>query len=171
MNGLTRYNPVRELSLLRREMDRLFNDFLPTRSDEANDSSVWMPRADLAETDDAFELELDLPGVPAEAIEVTLEDDTLTVSGERRFDNEHKDGRFHRVERTYGRFFRTIRFSTPVDAEGVEASFGDGVLTVHVPKAEASKPRRIEIRQGRRLSGDGSSEATSVEVNASEAAS
>lgn len=162
MNGMTRYAPAREFSLLRREMDRLFNDFLPNRSSE-DDSAVWMPRADLTETEDAFVLALDLPGIPAEQVEVTLEDDTLTVSGERRATFDEQEGRVHRIERSYGRFFRTLRFATPVEADDVQAHFNDGVLTVRVPKAEASKPRRIEVQRASASSGDGA-QATEVEV-------
>jgi HSP20 family protein len=174
MNGLTRYTPARELGLLRREMDRLFNDFLPSRQGEDAGTAVWMPRADLAETEDAWLLTLDLPGIPAENVEVTMEDDTLTVSGERKVSNEQGKGRFHRIERTYGRFLRTFQFGTPVDANHVEASFEDGVLTVRVAKAEASKPRRIQV-QGRSRAGqphhegDGhEAEARNVEVNTAE---
>lgn len=172
MNGLTRYNPSREFSQLRREMDRLFNDFLPNRSGEGTDSAVWMPRADLAESEDAFFLSLDLPGIPAEQVDVTLEDDTLTISGKREVAEETREGRFHRIERHYGRFLRSFQFNTPVDAENIEASFNDGVLTVRVGKAEASKPRRIEVRREARSStpsGDGAhAEETDIEVNTSE---
>lgn len=170
MNGLTR-TPARELSLLRREMDRLFNDFLPSRQGEEANTAVWMPRADLAETDDAWLLSLDLPGLSAEDVEVTMEDDTLTVSGERKASQEQQEGRFHRIERSYGRFFRTVQFATPVDAENIEASFENGVLTIRIAKAEASKPRRIEVRGGsrRNAEGDGhSTDARQLEVNTTE---
>lgn len=171
MNGLTLFNnPMRELSLLRREMDRLSNELFPSRQSD-DGSAVWMPRADLAETDEAWILSLDLPGLSADDVEVTLEDDTLTISGEREVSQEQKEGRFHRIERSYGRFFRTIQFGSPVDPDNIEASFEDGVLTVRVAKAEASRPRRIEV-QGRRRNagtqneGDGSStESRRVEVN------
>ena len=171
MNGLTRFTPARELSLLRREMDRLFNDFLPNASSEDGASPVWMPRADLAETDDAYVLSLDLPGIPADDVEVTMEDDTLTISGERKAPHDQDEGRYHRMERSYGRFLRSFRFAAPVDAEHVEATAEDGVLTIRVAKAEASKPRRITVRAQSRTSGtahegDGhTTEARHVEVN------
>ncbi|MDX1419866.1 MAG: Hsp20/alpha crystallin family protein [Rubricoccaceae bacterium] len=174
MNGLTR-TPARELSLLRREMDRLFNDFLPARQGEGASTSVWMPRADLAETDDAWLLSLDLPGLTADDVEVTMEDDTLTVSGERQASRDQQEGRFHRIERNYGRFFRTVQFATPVDADNIEASFEDGVLTIRIAKAEASKPRRIEVRggTGRHTSeGDGhNADARQLEVNTADSSS
>jgi HSP20 family protein len=170
MNGLNRFNPAWELGLLRREMDRLFSEFTPARQGE-DTSAVWMPRADLAETDDAWLLSLDLPGVSGDDVEVTMKDDTLTISGERRATHAQQEGRFHRIERTYGRFFRTVQFATPVNAQDVEATFDNGVLTVRVAKAEASKPRRIAVteRSGaapRSSEGDGhTAEARSVEVN------
>ena len=172
MNGITRSAPAREFNLLRREMDRLFNDFTPNT--EGRDTSVWMPRADLAENDDAFLLSLDLPGIPADEVEVTMEDDTLTISGERTVERNGENGRFHRIERRYGRFLRTVQFGTPIDAERVEASFEDGVLTINVPKAEASKPRRINVRGTKAVGGDvrggdgHSVDATDVEVTTAE---
>lgn len=161
MNGLTRYTPGRELSLLQREMDRLFHDLNPANRQEEDSGTVWMPRADLAETDDAFVLALDLPGLTPDDVEVTMEEDTLTISGERKNPQTAEGGRWHRIERTRGRFFRTVRFGTPVDVEDVQASFDHGVLTVRVAKAEASKPRRIEVR-GARADGasDGASDRT-----------
>ena len=144
MNTLTR-TPGRELNLLRREMDQLFNNILPSSTGERS-SNVWMPPADLSETDDSFVLSIDLPGIPAENVEVTMEDDTLTINGRRDVAGAHKEGRFHRVERSYGRFFRSVQFGTPVDATAVDASFDDGVLSVRVAKSEASKPRRINVR-------------------------
>jgi HSP20 family protein len=172
MNGLTRSMPSGEFGQLRREMDRLFNDFFPTRSNETADSAVWMPRADLAETQDAFLLALDLPGIPADQVDVTLEDDTLTVSGQREVARAQKDGRFHRIERHYGRFFRAFQFATPVDADQVEATFEDGVLSIRVAKAEASKPRRISVQHRTRRNqdaGDGAAaDVSHIEVDASE---
>jgi HSP20 family protein len=137
----------RDIDSLRREMDRLFQDFTPRGAgDSDSDQAVWAPRADLAETEDSFVIVLDVPGVREEELQLTLEEDTLKVAGERRFAREGSDSQFHRIERSYGRFFRAFRFGSPIDASGVDADFQDGVLTVRVPKAEASKPRRIQVR-------------------------
>ncbi len=170
MTTLTRRFPAPEFSLLRREMDRLFSDFQTERTDESLDSTVWMPRADLSEIEDAFILSVDLPGIRTEDVDVTLDDDTLTISGQRESSYEKSEGRFHRIERSFGRFLRTVRFSVPVNADGIEASFENGVLEVIVPKAETSKPRRIEVRPSTHqelTSGDGAStneSAIDVEV-------
>lgn len=145
-------SPMRSRSstdAFRREMDRLFSDFFPTPSGDAQgDSPSWSPRADVVETDEVYHLSMDLPGVSPDAVEVQFADDTLRVSGRRDVRSEHKDGRFHRVERSYGQFFRAFRLGTDVDPDRVEASFRDGVLTIEVPKSEARKPRQIQIRTG-----------------------
>ena len=139
----------------RREMDRLFSDFFPAPASDASDSPSWSPRADIVETDDAYHLSMDLPGVSPEAVDVQFADDTLRVSGQRDVSSEHKDGRFHRVERSYGQFFRAFRLGADVNPDGVDASFEDGVLTIEVPKSEARKPRQIQVRTASGLiSGD-----------------
>lgn len=143
MNALIRRGPAREFDLLRREMDRLFDSFGPTR-DEA--PTVWAPRADIAETDDAYLLTLDLPGIASENLDVTFEDGTLKVSGQRASSHEIENGRMHRVERTFGRFFRSFLLGPDVDADAIEADLTDGVLSLRVPKAETAQPRRIEVR-------------------------
>lgn len=139
----------RDIDTLRREMDRLFHDFTPARAtggDAEAEQAVWAPRADLAETEDAFLIVLDVPGVRESDLQITIEDDTLKVGGERQMGREGENGQYHRIERSYGRFFRAFRFGSPIDTAGVDADFENGVLTVRVPKAEASKPRRISVR-------------------------
>jgi HSP20 family protein len=153
----------RDFDALRREMDRLFHDFVPTRPAAGEgdaEQAVWAPRADMAETEDAFVIALDVPGVGPDDLQITFEEDTLKVSGERQFNRERHEGQFHRIERSYGRFFRAFRFGSPVDVTRVEADFEDGVLTIRVPKAEASKPRRIEVRPRAGSAGGPSVEAT-----------
>jgi HSP20 family protein len=152
--SLTRYTGGREFDTLRREMDRLFDSFLPQRSGDETASAVWAPRADLMETDDAYIVAVDVPGIEPEKIDVTFEDGTLKISGEREASRREDSGQFHRIERSYGRFFRSFRFGNVADSEQIDASFNDGVLTIKLGKREASKPRKIEI--GRSGSGDGS---------------
>jgi HSP20 family protein len=143
--------------LFHREIDRLFSDFFPTASGDEGGSTSWAPRADVYETEDDYQILLDLPGVPAEGVQVHYDDGVLSVRGERRVREEHKDGRYHRVERSYGQFFRSFRVGTDVDADAIEASYDGGVLTLRVPKAEARKPRQITVRQAASAaSGDGS---------------
>jgi HSP20 family protein len=156
----------RDLERLRREMDRLFVDFAPTRGgngDSDSDQAVWAPRADLAETEDAYVVALDVPGVPESDLQITLDDDTLKVAGERKFQRENRDGQFHRIERSFGRFYRAFRFASPIEPNGVTAEFEDGVLTVRVAKAEASKPRHIEVRRRTAVTEGGEATSPSAE--------
>lgn len=144
--AITRYSGGSEFDLLRREMNRFFDDFLPSR--EAGDgqrSAVWTPRADLSETDDAYLIAIDLPGIRREDLEITMEDGTLKISGERSMESESENGQYYRIERAYGRFFRSFTFGPNADPNKIEATFDEGVLTIRVGKAEERKPRRIEV--------------------------
>ncbi len=143
--ALMRYARGNDLDVLRREMTTLFDTFYGRPSGEDQESAVWAPRADLSETEDAYVIQLDVPGIDRNDLEITLEDGTLKVSGERRMQDEHEDGQYHRIERSYGRFFRSFTFGPNADADNIEAHFDDGVLTVRVGKAEERKPRRIEV--------------------------
>jgi HSP20 family protein len=131
---------------MQREIDRLFDDYSPTRGNGGTESAVWSPRVDLAETPDSFVIHVDSPGMKKEDFNLNWQNDTLTISGERKWDQEESKENFVRVERQYGHFFRS--FTLPKAARGAEikASYQDGVLTVTVPKAEESKPRRIEVQ-------------------------
>ena len=154
---------VPDLDLLRQSMDRLFTDTVATT--DSNTAPSWAPRADVVESDDTYHIVLDLPGITQENLDVSFEDGTLSVSGERAVNDEYTKGRFHRVERSYGRFFRSFTLGSDVDAEKIDASFTDGVLTIDVPKAEASKPRQISVR----LNGGSGVAATSKEAELVEA--
>ncbi len=159
-----------DYDLLRREMDRVFEGFFPNRSDanEGTDggSAVWAPRADVAETEDGYLLSMDLPGVKAEDLDVTYEDGVLKISGERSLAREHESGQYHRIERAYGRFFRSFRFGENADPDKIEADFDGGVLTLRVGKAEQSRPRRIEVgsRAGQSETGDANGQQVEVEA-------
>ncbi len=138
-----------DFTSLRREMDTLLQALAPT--DAA--SAAWSPRADIVELEDEYHVTLDLPGIDPGSLDVTLDDGVLTISGERSVRDEVREGRFHRVERSYGRFARSFRLGPHVDASTVEAGLEDGVLTVTVRKAETAKPRRIEVRSQNRVAG------------------
>ena len=150
--AVMRYHRGSDFDVLRREMSRLFDDFLPARSaNDQQESSVWAPRADLSETDEAYVIALDLPGIDRNDLEITVEEGTLKVSGERSMREDHEQGQFHRIERSYGRFYRSFNFGPNVDSDNIDATFDDGVLTIRVGKAEEQKPRRIEVGSSREL--------------------
>jgi HSP20 family protein len=135
---LARWDPFRDLSSVEEEFDRLVG--------RAYSRSAWVPALDVRETDDRFELTIDLPGIEPGDVTVNYEDGTLSISGKREFSKEESEETWHRVERGFGTFARQVRLPRTADAERIEASFDRGVLTVAVPKAEAAKPRTIEVK-------------------------
>lgn len=122
--------------------DRIMSGFMqPTMGGTGS----WMPPADLRETDKAFVIEAELPGVKKDEVELTYEDGVLTFSGERRFESDEEDRNYRRVERRYGSFSRSFRLPREVKAEEVSAQFEDGLLTITIPKGEDALPRTIKI--------------------------
>jgi HSP20 family protein len=149
--ALVRWDPARELDALQGDMNRLFDSFFGRRegaSAGAYASRRWIPPMDLVETEDHLVLRADLPGVDEEDIEIEVKDGVLTVSGERRSQHEDKREGFHRVERSFGRFSRSLELPKGVDPQSVSAHFDKGVLEVRMPKPAERKPTRIEINSG-----------------------
>jgi HSP20 family protein len=146
---IVRWEPLRELSSLQTEMNRLFNAAFDTPSGGGGGGMRrWTPAMDLLEIDEAFVLRADLPGLGEEDVNIELEDNVLTLSGERKAEHEDKREGFYRLERASGSFSRSLTLPKGVDADAVTASFSNGVLEVHIPKPEESKPRRVEIAVG-----------------------
>jgi len=142
--AIVRWEPLRELTTLQNEMNRLFNAAFDAPSGDAP-LRRWMPAMDLVETDEHFVLRADLPGLSEEDVKIELEDSVLTVSGERRAEHEQRKEGYHRVERAFGAFSRTLTLPEGVDGDAITASFDKGVLEVRIPKPEVRKPRRISI--------------------------
>src|SRR5919202_4819150 len=144
---IVRWEPLRELGTLQNEMNRLFNTVFDTPTPGGNGGAMrrWVPAMDLAETEDHFVLRADLPGLGQDDVKIELEDNTLTISGERKSEHEDKGEGFYRVERAFGSFSRSLTLPQGVDPEAVTASFDRGVLEVSIPKPEQRKPKRIEI--------------------------
>ena len=111
-------------------------------------TTAWAPALDISERKDAYLVTVELPGVAFDDLQITLEDGLLTIQGERQFAQESSEQQFHRVERRYGAFRRSITLPAQVQAEQIEASFENGVLQIVVPKAEEAKPKRIQVRPG-----------------------
>jgi HSP20 family protein len=143
---IVRWEPLRELSSLQSEMNRLFNTAFDTPSPASgNVARRWMPAMDLVESPDHFVLRADLPGMGEDDVQIEFEDGTLTVSGERKSEHEEREEGFHRVERAFGAFSRTLTLPKGIDADAVTASFDRGVLEIRIPKPEQRKPRKIAI--------------------------
>ena len=149
MNALTRWNQLKELEALRHGLGSLLGHS-PVHSPEGQEEQItvpeWAPLVDISEDDKEYLIKAELPEVRKEDIQVTAEEGTLTIMGERKFEKEEKGKKYHRVERAYGSFGRT--FSLPDDASPgkVSAEFKDGVLTVHLTKTEKPKPQQIEVK-------------------------
>jgi HSP20 family protein len=149
--ALVRWEPVRELTSLQSEMNRLFNTFFDTPTTGGNGSNAvrrWVPSMDLVETDEHFVLRADLPGLTEADVSIELEDNVLTVSGERKAEHEDKKEGFYRMERSFGQFRRSLTLPDGVDPDGIAATFDKGVLEVRIPKPEQRKPRRVAIQVG-----------------------
>jgi HSP20 family protein len=146
--SLTRRNPNSPFEALwdmRREVDRLFNGVTTTY-----ENATWTLPAEVIETANEMTFRLDAPGLNREDIDLTVENNVLTVSGERKWEHEEgkPEGEYHIFERRYGRFERSFALPRRVDASRIDAHYENGVLTVTMPKLEAAKPRRIEVKPG-----------------------
>jgi HSP20 family protein len=149
--ALVRWEPVRELTSLQNEMNRLFTTFFDTPTSGNGESARrWIPAMDLVETEDHFVLKADLPGLGEGDVNLEVEDNVLTISGERKAEHEDKREGYVRVERAYGAFRRSLTLPEGIDPDGVSASFDNGVLEVRIPKPEERKPRRVAIQVGDR---------------------
>jgi HSP20 family protein len=145
---ITRWSPL-TLSPARRllgaDLDRLFDGLFTQTPSRGDLAPVFAPAVDIEETADEFVFKADLPGISQKDVKVNLMGDTLTISGERKQESETKNGGMHRSERIYGAFERKFRLGTPVRSDKVKAQYKDGVLEVHVPKAEEAKLREVEV--------------------------
>jgi HSP20 family protein len=147
--ALIRWEPVRELNTIQNEMNRLFNTFFDTPAPTGGTNlRRWIPAMDLLETEDDFVLRADLPGLSENDVNIELEDNVLTISGERKAEHEERKEGYYRVERASGTFSRSLTLPEGVDPEGVSANFERGVLEVRIPKPEQRKPRKVAISVG-----------------------
>ncbi|HJP31482.1 MAG TPA: Hsp20/alpha crystallin family protein [Candidatus Latescibacteria bacterium] len=145
--ALVRWQPANIFDL-GRDADRLFDSFWGNggRGGDTTGTAAWRPSVDIAENKDEYVVTADLPGISRDDLEVTVDDGRLTIRGERRQNAGSDDGPARHVERTYGSSTRSFDLPTAVESEGIGAAYRDGVLTVTVPKAEAAKPRQIEVQ-------------------------
>ena len=143
---VVRFEPLRELSSLQSEMNRLFNTVFDTPNAGAN--RRWVPAMDLVESDDHFVLRADLPGLDESAVSIEVNDNVLTIAGERTFEHEAKKDGYLRIERGSGQFNRSLTLPDGVDADAIAATFDKGVLEVRIPKPEQRKPRKVQIGVG-----------------------
>lgn len=141
---LVRWGPYQELVAMSNRLNRTFNDSYAPRTEDS--FGVWAPPVDIFERQDHLVIRAEIPGVQKEDMDVRIENGVLTLHGERKQDTEVKEENAHRMERIYGSFARSFSLPTTVDASKVSATYKDGILEVTVPKAEAAKPKMVEIR-------------------------
>jgi HSP20 family protein len=146
--AIVRWQPFRDLLATEREFDRLFREaFSPLFGQREGEFSTraWAPAVDIFETENSIVLKAELPGVDPKDVEVRVEDNTLYLKGERKFEKETKEENYHRIERSYGSFARSFVLPNSMDAEKVAAEYQDGLLTLTLPKREEAKPKTIKI--------------------------
>ncbi len=153
--ALVRWNPARELATfptdvinMQREINRMFDSFFRggTLDDGSLGTSAWTPAVDVEERDDEYQVKVELPGVSKDDVKITVQDNILTIHGEKKREKETKGSNYHRVERSYGSFQRSFTLPTSVRHDKVEASYKEGILTIALPKAEEAKPKQIEVK-------------------------
>jgi HSP20 family protein len=151
MNALTRWDPFKEMDDLQQRLTSIFG-LAPRRvtngKEEAMTVAQWLPVVDITEDNEQYLIKTELPEVKKEDVKVTVENGVLTISGERKFEQEEKNKKYHRIERSYGSFTRS--FSVPDDADDakVSAEFKEGVLTVRLTKTEKARPKSIDVKVG-----------------------
>lgn len=151
---LMRWNPAPDTDTpaggilsMQREINRMFDSFFRggAGEDEGLFPSAWIPAVDLAESDGEFTVKAELPGIDRSDVRITMQDNVLTIRGEKKQEKEEK-GKYRRVERSYGAFERSFALPAPVKSDRVEAAFRDGILTITLPKAEEARPRQIDVK-------------------------
>ncbi|HVO79296.1 MAG TPA: Hsp20/alpha crystallin family protein [Terriglobales bacterium] len=149
MTVLTRWEPFREFTTLQDRMNRLFRDsFGPEASEEALTTTRFAPLVDVYEDEHNITLKIEVPGIEEKDIDVRIENNTLTVHGERKFEKEEKEENFRRIERQYGSFTRTFTLPNTVDADKITANYDKGVLKIALAKKAEAKPKQIKVNVG-----------------------
>ncbi len=148
MTVLTRWDPFRELETLQSRMSRLFEEQYGGREDALMSSGAFVPPVDIYEDQHGIQLKLEVPGIEEKDLDIKVENNVLTVSGERKFEQEQKEENFHRIERRYGSFTRSFTLPNAVDTGNITADYSNGVLNIHLVKREEAKPKQIKVSVG-----------------------
>ncbi|MCH8325542.1 MAG: Hsp20/alpha crystallin family protein [Bacteroidetes bacterium] len=144
---LIKWNPTSDLFNLEKEFNKMFNKFGISRADEdAYENAVWSPLADISEDDDKYVIKLDLPGIDKKDVKLSFIDGQITISGEKKQENKEKNTKYHKVERMFGKYYRSFLFPAEIKEDKIDAQFKNGQLTITIPKADEVKPKEIEIK-------------------------
>src|ERR1700731_2361233 len=144
MRSLNRFEPFRRVATLQDQINRLFNDGIE-RTGEDSRLSTWAPAFEIYETEHELVVKADVPQVDPKALDIRVENNILTLRGERKFESKVSEEKYLRVERTYGSFSRSFALANTVNTEAIKADYHDGVLTLSIPKREEAKPKQIKI--------------------------
>ena len=142
---IVRWSPLRDLVNMQSEMNRLFDDFYVQSSESSDQPAVWGPVVDISENDNEIMVIAELPGLQKEDVKINLQDNVLSLEGEKKQEAEEKGKCFHRVERGYGKFQRSFVLPASVKGNNVKANFKDGILVITLPKTDEAKPKQIDI--------------------------
>jgi HSP20 family protein len=153
MTLITRFDPFREYATLQNRMNRLFRDSQGPEGQETLTTTAFAPPVDVYEDEHGVTLSIEVPGIDEKDINVRVENNTLTVTGERKFEKEEKEENFRRVERQYGSFTRTFTLPTTIDHENIQAEYDKGVLKVKLAKKAEAKPKQIKVNIGKPAAG------------------
>ena len=145
---ITRWDPFRELSSLQNRVNSLFQDYGRSTQEELTTSGSFVPAVDVYEDEHTVVLKLEVPGVKQEDLDVQVENQTLTVRGQRAFEKEEKEENFQRIERRYGSFSRSFTLPPTISTESVKADYENGVLKIELAKREEAKPKQIKVGVG-----------------------
>ena len=149
MSSITRWDPFRELDELQNRISTLFGR-APVRKEgekqEALRVAEWAPLVDITEDEKEYTIKAELPDVKKDDVKISVQNDALSIAGERKYEKEEKNKKYHRVERAYGSFSRSFTVPEDADADRVSAEFKDGLLQVHLPKSEMVKPKTVEVK-------------------------
>lgn len=145
--AIVKWDPLRELMDVRSSIDKFFESSFERALTEDGGVAAWAPKADVLEKEDAFVVNLEVPGINPDDVQISLQGDTLSIRGERKHEAQQSGENYLRVERSYGAFQRNFALGLPVEADKVSAEYADGVLTVTLPKAEAVKPKQIRVKK------------------------
>jgi HSP20 family protein len=148
MTYLTRWDPFREMSTLQSTLNRILSQETTQSGDDLMTSGSFVPPVDIYEDENSFKLHVEVPGVKEGDIDIRLENNTLTLRGERKFESESKEENFRRVERRYGSFMRSFTLPNAVDPEKVSANYDNGVLEIQLTKRAEAKPKQIKVNIG-----------------------
>jgi len=144
--NIIRWDPFRDLATLRERMNRLFEEAYTSRGEEKDMvASTWNPSVDIYETENELVLKAELPGIDENDIEIKIEDNTITLRGDRKFEKETKEENYHRIERSYGSFYRSFTLPRNIDQDKIKAESETGILKVTMPKKAELKPKKVKI--------------------------